>query len=150
MPVFDYDFKVQATLADVTQFHRQTEALKQLTPPPIFVQFHQVEPLGEGSVTKFTLWFGPFPVKWLAVHTDVDPERGFTDTQTEHGLLKKWVHTHSFSQEDNGLTRVREHIVYEHQAGLRGIASRLLFASPMLRLLFMYRKWVTKRMLESG
>jgi ligand-binding SRPBCC domain-containing protein len=148
MPVFDYDFTVRASLADVAQFHHQTEALKRLTPPPVFVQFHEVEPLGEGSISKFTMWFGPFPVKWSAVHTDVNPERGFTDTQAEHGLLKKWVHTHSFVPEDNGLTRVREHIEYEHQAGLRGIASRLLFAPLMLRLLFMYRKWVAKRALE--
>jgi ligand-binding SRPBCC domain-containing protein len=148
VPTFDYSFTVRAPLADVARFHHQTEALRRLTPPPVFVQLRQIEPLGEGSVSKFTMWFGPFPVRWTAVHTDVDPERGFTDTQTERGLLKKWVHTHSFIPEDDGLTRVREHIEYEHQAGLRGLTSRLLFAPLMLRLLFTYRKWVTRRTLE--
>ena len=40
MPVFDYSFTVPASLAAVRDFHRDTSALKRLTPPPTIVQLH--------------------------------------------------------------------------------------------------------------
>ena len=48
-------------------------------------------PLAEGSVSRFTLWVGPLPLHWTAVHKDV-PENGCTDVQSE-GPAKKWEHT---------------------------------------------------------
>ena len=41
----------------------------------------RLEPLGNGSVSEFTLWMGPLPVHWIAIHKDVDPMRGFQDNQ---------------------------------------------------------------------
>jgi len=147
MLTFDYTFTVRAPLGTVAEFHRDTRALKRLTPPPIFTQLHKVDPLGEGSVSEFTLWFGPLPVRWTAAHSNVDSQRGFTDTQTR-GPLKRWRHTHRFTAESAGLTRIREHVEYEHYAGRRGLLSRLLFARPALWMLFLYRQWATRRALE--
>jgi ligand-binding SRPBCC domain-containing protein len=143
MPSFDYTFTVRAPLSAVAEFHRNTRALKRLTPPPVFVRLHRVEPPGEGSVSEFTMWFGPFPTRWVAVHSDVDPLHGFTDTQTE-GPLKRWVHTHRFTGESDGLTRIHEHIEYQHHGGLRGLFTRLLFSPPALWGLFTYRRFVTR------
>lgn len=148
MPVFDFSFTVGAALARVAGFHHDTRALKQLTPPPIFVQIHRLEPLGNGSVSEFTLWFGPLPIHWVAVHSNVDPRRGFTDTQ-QQGPLKQWAHTHTFSAISPTETRISEHIEYEHFPGWRGLLSRLLFPTIGLTLLFHYRKWVTRRAVES-
>lgn len=148
MPVFEYTFTVQAPLAAVRAFHHDTQALKRLTPPPLFVQMHKIEPLAEGSVSEFTMWFGPLPVRWRAVHLDVS-ENGFTDRQ-ERGLLKKWEHTHRFFAEGGNTTRVDEHIDYEHHRGLQGALSRLLFPVAALRVLFAYRERVTRRALESA
>src|SRR5262245_58129185 len=111
MPIFDYNFIVKAPLTKVAEFHYDTRVLKWLTPFPIIVQFHRVEPLGEGSISDFTLWFGPLPIHWVAVHSQVDPLHGFTDTQQD-GLLKRWVHTHRFSRVGEDLTRVSERIEY--------------------------------------
>lgn len=77
MPTFTYTFVVNAPLTAVAAFHHDTRILKKLTPPPIFVQIHRYEPLGDGSEAEFTLWFGPLPVRWLAVHLEVG-EHGFT------------------------------------------------------------------------
>ena len=63
MPVFDFSFEVNAPLSVVQAFHHGTAALKQLTPPPTIVQIHSVEPLAEGSVSRFTLWVGPLPLR---------------------------------------------------------------------------------------
>ena len=147
MLVFEHAFKVRAPLARVAAFHRDTRALKRLTPPPLLVQLHRVDPLAEGAVAEFTLWFGPWPVRWQAVHSGVDEQRGFTDTQAR-GPLRHWRHTHSFRALDVAHTLVADRIEYQHYPGLRGVLSRLLFARLGLRLLFAFRAWATRRALE--
>jgi ligand-binding SRPBCC domain-containing protein len=142
MPVFDYAFTVAAPLAAVRDFHRDTRALRRLTPPPTFVQLHAVEPLGEGSVSRFTLWVGPLPLRWKAVHRNVS-DRGFTDVQAE-GPARKWEHTHSFVPIDADTTEIREHIEFEHRSGFWGVVTRLLFSRPNLLAMFTYRKLVTR------
>ncbi len=142
MLTFDYKFDVQAPLTAVSQFHHDTTVLKKLSPPPIFVQIHAYEPLAEGSRADFTLWFGPLPVHWVAVHSDVSSS-GFTDTQA-NGPLKFWRHTHRFTAVAPDLTRVHEHIEYEHDRSWRGVFSRLLFSKPGLIMLFTARKLLTR------
>ena len=143
MPVFDYQFTVAASQAAVRDFHRDTSALKLLTPPPTIVQLHDIEPLAEGSVSKFTLWVGPLPLHWTAVHRDVS-DQGFTDIQAE-GPAKKWEHTHRFIRIADTLTEINEHIEFEHKRGFWGLVTRFLFARPNLYVMFTYRKWVTRR-----
>ncbi len=143
MPVFNYTFTVNAPKATVAAFHHDTTVLKKLTPPPIFVQIHDFEPLAESSVAQFTLWFGPIPIHWEAIHTNVD-DSGFTDTQAR-GPLKRWQHTHRFSELDAEVTLVSEHIEYEYEPGLRGLPGRLLFSKPALYLLFTARRVITRR-----
>ena len=146
MTIFDFSFTVEASLSEVAGFHHDTSVLKRLTPPPIFAQIHTFEPLGEGSKAAFTLWFGPVPIRWEAVHTNVD-QNGFTDTQVR-GPLKRWRHTHRFAAINDSTTRVDEHIEYEHHAGLKGVASRLLFSRLALSFLFIARMLITKRHLQ--
>ena len=126
----------------VADFHNDTAALKKLTPPPMIVQIHDIEPMGEGSVSRFTLWFGPLPIRWKAVHSNVS-QNGFTDTQAE-GPAKRWEHTHRFTPINGKQTQIDEHIEYEHGSGFWGVMTRLLFAKPNLFVMFTYRKWVTR------
>lgn len=142
MPTFDFRFTVKAPLRSVSHFHHDTTVLKKLTPPPIFAQIHHYEPLGDGSKAEFTLWFGPIPVRWQAVHSNVSV-RGFTDTQVS-GPLKSWQHTHRFTAVSTDLTEIHEHIEYSHHDGLKGLFSRLLFAKPALYFLFTARKVITR------
>lgn len=146
MPIFDYEFVVDAPLKAVRDFHHNTSALKKLTPPPTIVQLHEIQPLAEGSVSTFTLWVGPLPLRWKAVHRDVT-ENGFTDVQAE-GPAKKWEHTHTFTSIDESTTQINEHVEYEHASGFWGVVTRVLFAKPNLLTMFAYRKWVTRRELR--
>ena len=142
MPVFDFKFMVQAPLKAVQEFHHDTSALKRLTPPPTIVRLHEIEPLSEGSVSRFTLWVGPLPLRWTAVHKGVS-ENGFTDIQSE-GPAKKWEHTHTFTPVGDNTTEIHEHIEYQHKSGFWGLVTRVLFAKPNLYLMFTYRKLVTR------
>jgi ligand-binding SRPBCC domain-containing protein len=141
MPTFDYAFEVEAPVEAVAAFHDDTRVLRRLT--PAYVRIHRVDPLGEGSIAEFTVWFGPIPIRWRARHRDVGPN-GFTDIQ-DNGPLKSWVHTHRFVAAGAGSTRVTEHIEYEYEPGWGGVFGRLFFGPPALRALFAYRAWVTRR-----
>ena len=146
MPTFDYAFKVNASLDEVAAFHSDTNALKTLNPPLAFIQLHRVDLMSEGSISEFTLWMGPFPIRWRAIHSDVGPN-GFTDTQ-ETGPLAYWQHSHRFESIDTDTTQIHEHIEYEYHSGWRGLASRILFGRLGLTALFTYRKWATRRVLK--
>ena len=142
MPVFDYRFTVAAPIAAVREFHRDTSAHKRHTPPPTIVQLHSIEPLAEGSVSRFTLWVGPLPLRWTAVHRGVHAD-GFTDVQAA-GPAAKWEHTHSFVPLSSDTTEIREHIEYEHKRGAWGLVTRVLFSKPNLWFMFGYRKFATR------
>jgi len=146
---FRFQFEVRASQEAVAEFHRDTRALRRLTPPPILVQFHHLEPIAEGSIAEFTLWFGPFPVRWRALHTRVDALRGFTDTQVK-GPLRFWHHRHSFEALDAQRTLIREEIEFEYPQGVAGWWTRLVYSPLALRLLFTYRSWVTRWLIGRG
>jgi ligand-binding SRPBCC domain-containing protein len=146
MKSYSHHFIVQAPLEAVTGFYSDSRALKQLTPPPIFVSFNKVEPIAEDSVVDFTMWLGPLPIRWVATHSDVDPLHGFTDILTT-GPFETWRHRHHFEPLDENTTSVRDHV----QAVLSshpiwGIVSRFMWLN--LPVLFAYRAWKTRRALE--
>jgi ligand-binding SRPBCC domain-containing protein len=144
MVIIRDQFTIQAPVTVVAAFHRDTTVLKKLTPPPVIVQIHSIEPLAEDSVSVFTLWFGPLPLHWRAVHSSVDPASGFTDTLSG-GPMAAWRHHHSWTALPGGATEMREQIEYEHKPGLPGLLTRILFAPPMLRLMLVYRRAVMRR-----
>jgi ligand-binding SRPBCC domain-containing protein len=144
MKTFTNTFKVKAPIQAVAEFHSSTTALKQLTPFPVFVQIHQLEPLGEGSMAEFTMWFGPFPVRWVAQHVQFDAMHGFTDVQVS-GPMLLWEHTHSFRSISDKETEIRDFIEYEYRPGIKYLWTRIFYSPIMLRLLFLFRALVTKR-----
>lgn len=147
MPTFKYAFTLNATTEMVRDFHHDTRVLKILTPPPLIVQIHSFEPLADGSQARFTLWFGPFPVHWEAIHSNVT-DTGFTDTQVQ-GPLKAWKHQHRFSPIGENQTLVSEIIEYEYKEGASGLIGRLLFSPAALYLLFTARKIITRYRIAS-
>ncbi len=149
MPTFDFRFRVAAPLERVAAFHRDARALPRLTPPPIFVRLHRVDPLANGARVDMTMWFGPFPVRWLALHDQVDALAGFRDTAVR-SPLKTWRHTHAFTAVSPNVTEIHEHIDYSHPDGWRGWLSRALFNPIGLWFLFAYRRWVTQRALGAA
>ena len=141
MPVFDFKFKVKAPVKKVIEFHEGTATLKTLT--PAYVKIHEMEPLADGSISRFTVWFGPLPIKWTARHSDVGPT-GFTDTHID-GPMKSWAHTHKFTAINAATTQVTERVEYEHQPLPKGVITRIIFSKPSMYGLFTYRMIQTKR-----
>ena len=147
MKVFKHEFRVNAPVETVAEFHSNTKALKLLTPPPLMVQFNRVEPLAEGSVADFTIWLGLIPIRWMAVHSDVDPLMGFIDTQLE-GPFKLWKHKHNFVETGPESTVVRDEIQAEFSwHPYKKVIGRVMWAN--LPILFVYRKRRTRQELEA-
>ncbi len=148
MSIFRHSFEVRAPVEAVAAFYQDARVLKQLSPPPMLVQLHRVDPLAEGSIVDMTMWLGPIPIHWVADHREVDPARGFLDIQAK-GPMKVWRHRHSYGPLGPRLTWVRDEVEFEHYPGGRGVLTRLLFNPLTLRFLFFYRaqitRWLVKR-----
>jgi ligand-binding SRPBCC domain-containing protein len=145
MKRFEHKFEVGAPLTKVADFHKDARALRVLTPLPVIVQFHLVQPMREGSVVDFSLWFGPLPVRWVAVYHDIDPQVGFTDSMMR-GPFESWVHKHRFEAVDANRTQIFDTV--EALPGPHpfwGLISKLMWVN--LPFLFAYRSWRTRRAL---
>ncbi len=146
MGEFRHAFKVNAGISEVAAFHGNTQALKKLSLPLIGLQFHHLEPLAENSISDFTMRIGPFPVRWVARHEEVTPDRGFVDVQ-ESGPFQIWRHRHSFVPLDESHTLVIDEIMYVYsRAPLWYFFGH--FMAWNLPLAFAYRGWVTRKSLE--
>jgi len=143
-----HTFRVQAPRAQVAAFHAAASSLGAITPPLIPMQLHQaLERLDAGDEMSFTLWLGPLPVHWLARVEEMSPA-GFVDRQLE-GPFAAWTHRHRFLAVDEATTEVVDEIearLAPHVlSGAVGLAMWL-----GLPLLFAYRGWKTRRLLEGA
>jgi ligand-binding SRPBCC domain-containing protein len=143
---YQHRFRVQAPLEAVAEFHSHPAAMAAITPPPIFVQVHQAPPaVADGQAMDFTMWLGPLPLRWQASFEDVTAT-GFVDRMVQ-GPLAAWSHRHSFVPVGDAQTdvvdelavQVRRHPVW----GPIGLGMSL-----NLPVLFAYRQWQTRRLLD--
>jgi ligand-binding SRPBCC domain-containing protein len=145
---YRHAFRVRAPLADVAQFHASAESLRAITPPLIPITLHSApRQMADGDEMDFTMWMGPLPVRWVARVEDVS-STGFLDRQVQ-GPFSAWMHRHSFAVVDEATTevidevqaRLKPHVLW----GPTGLGMWL-----GLPLLFGFRAWKTRRLLEGG
>ena len=145
---YEHRFEVRAPLSIVAAFHREAHSLALITPPPIVVRINAApDELRQDSDVDFTMWFGPFPVRWMAGIEDLH-DGGFVDRQIA-GPFASWSHRHEFVSLDERRTevvdrvdaRLRPHLLW----GPVGLGMWI-----SLPLLFAFRQWNTKRLLEGG
>jgi ligand-binding SRPBCC domain-containing protein len=94
---------------------------------------------------EFTVWLGPLPVRWKARVEDVSAT-GFVDRQVV-GPFAAWVHRHTFAQLAGGGTGVLDEVEARLKPqALWGLVGLAIWIG--LPLLFAYRGWTTRRLLE--
>ena len=145
---FQSRFRVNAPVQAVADFHSRSSAMAAITPPPILVQVHKApEHLAEGDEMDFTLWLGPLPIHWVARFEDVTAT-SFVDRQVR-GPMRSWRHQHSFVAIDELTTDVVDEVELEVRPhpiwGPVGLGMAL-----NLPVLFAYRAWRTRRLLEGA
>ena len=80
------------------------------------------------------------PLKWKTVITQVDKPHRFMDRQKK-GPYKKWEHTHTFVEKDNG-TFMTDVVNYVLPFGILGRIAHFLFVRKKLKQIFEFRKTV--------
>lgn len=148
MPVFQHTSALTYPVEDVYNFHDSPEVIKTLVMPGTFAQILRDDRLNlrEGEL-EFRLWFGPIPLKWLARHEPGKNSTSFVDRMIS-GPLEQWVHEHRMEVTLGG-SRLTDRVTFKHYAGFKGIVSRLFFNALTLKILFIYRHWVTRKALNA-
>jgi ligand-binding SRPBCC domain-containing protein len=143
---YHHRFEVAAPLVRVVEFHRQASSMAAITPPPIVVQMHQAPPvLQDGDEMRFTLWLGPLPIRW---HARIErlPEGNFLDRQLS-GPFARWEHRHTFEALDAQRTAVIDDVTAEYSSHWfwKFVGIGMWLSMPIL---FAFRGWMTRRLLE--
>lgn len=145
---FEYSSVIKAPVEIVWNFHERKDILQILTPPwqPVQVIRRQGG-LEIGAISEFCLFIGPFPIRWVARHTECERCRIFTDKQVS-GPMQSWCHRHQFSSQ-NGQTRLTDSIDYEVPGGW--IIELLLgwWIDSRLKEMFRYRHQITQKECEN-
>ena len=145
---FTHHFTVRAPLDAVAEFHRRSASMAQITPPPVTIRFSSTPALlSEGSTQQFTLGVGPLAIPWSARIDLLSPE-AFVDRQVK-GPFRRWVHRHSFRELSPGLTEVEDRV--EAALPLHALWTPVALGMWLsLPLLFAYRGWKTRLLLETA
>lgn len=142
---YNHRFEVSAPLEAVVDFHRQSASMAAITPPPIVVRVHSApQRLMDGDQMDFTMWLGPFPIRWVA-QIEALPQNGFLDRQCT-GPFAKWEHRHRFERIDDRTTAVLDEVTAElhDQWFWKSVGFGMWINLPIL---FAYRGWKTKKIL---
>jgi ligand-binding SRPBCC domain-containing protein len=146
---FVKETQIAAPPAVVFAFHESPGAIDKLLPP-----WERVRILSSsGSITPgarvvLETRIGPFPVRWVAEHTEYEQGRRFADRQV-HGPFAHWYHRHLFLDDGRGGTILRDEVDYEPPLGLLGELLGGQFLNSKLKKLFDFRHETTKRIVES-
>ena len=140
--VFEHSSIMKTSMEKMIDFHENASPAT-LTPPPIFMKITEDNrtSMTKGDL-KFTMWFGPVPIKWHAQHQEGPTKYSFADLMLE-GPLAYWRHEHIFEAVDGGVM-LTDRITITHPLGWKGWLTRLFFDGPALRFLFMYRHLRTR------
>ncbi len=144
---YQHHFIVQAPLATVADFHRQSASMGAITPPPVIVRVHHAPALlDDGDQMEFTLWLGPLPLHWHA-QIEIVPGKGFIDRQIS-GPFAKWEHRHTFESVNEEKTVVFDEVTAEFSRNWfwKLVGGGMWLTMP---LLFAFRGWKTRQILEN-
>jgi ligand-binding SRPBCC domain-containing protein len=143
---YRHQFRVPASVERVAEFHAHSASMTAITPPPILVKVQQSPAvLADGDEMAFTMWLGPLPIHWL-VRIEAVSDAGFTDRQLR-GPFTEWVHRHMFRAVDENTTNVIDEIIFRLRLHPLWwpVGLGMWLGLPIL---FAFRAWKTKRMLE--
>jgi ligand-binding SRPBCC domain-containing protein len=147
---FVKESRIAAPPEVVFAFHESPGALERLTPP--WEHVHVVEGGGSirtGSRVVLASRVGPFPLRWVAEHTEYDPPRLLADRLVS-GPFASWHHRHRFLDDGDGGTLLRDEVEYEPPLGALGRFFGGGFVRDKLERLFDFRHEATRRIVDSG
>lgn len=140
---------VAASLPEVFAFFADAGNLQRLTSPEL--DFSIVTPLPikmhVGALIEYRLKLYGVPFLWKTLISRWDPPYCFVDEQL-NGPYRLWVHTHCFTETDEG-TEIHDHVRYRLPIWPLG-ESALPLVKVQLDKIFAYRRQVIDEIFNSG
>ena len=147
---FIKESRIAASPDVVFAFHESPGAFQALIPP--WENVHVVDPpnsLKPGTRVVLKTKLGPFPMTWVAEHTEYVAGKLFADRQVR-GPFAYWLHRHLFLDDGAGGTILRDEVDFSPPLGRLGDLLGSRFLEAKLKKMFDYRHEATKRIVESG
>ena len=147
---FIKESRIAAPPGVVFAFHESPGAFEALIPP--WENVRVVDPpssLKPGTRVILKTKIGPFPVTWVAEHTEYVPGKLFADRQVR-GPFAYWFHRHRFLDDGQGGTILRTKSTTVHPWASWETCLEPGFWSRSFRKMFDYRHETTKSIVESG
>jgi uncharacterized protein (TIGR01777 family) len=134
---------VPAPKAQLAAWHMRPGAFQRLSPPWVSATLDErAEPLEDGARAVIKMKAGPLSRRWVAVHSNVDRQAGFTDEQVS-GPFAQWRHDHLFDSAGADASVLTDNISYRVPLGALGqlVAGRTVAGE--VRRMFTYRHAIT-------
>ncbi|WDI42271.1 TIGR01777 family oxidoreductase [Bremerella sp. P1] len=137
--MFTFRSKIPVSVATAFHWHEQPGALDRLIPPWEDVQIEQrSRSIAPGSRVVLKMHVGGFPVRWVAEHTALEPNKYFHDRQVS-GPFARWEHTHRFLPSEDGQCVLEDEVDYQIPGGSLGTRFGRSKVEKMLLQMFRYR-----------
>lgn len=138
MPTFQTELLLPRPVGEVFSFFLRPANLIRLAPPESKLQLLEgPDLLHAGAVMTWKGQRMGVTQQVVIEVLDLDPERSLTLAQAK-GPLRRFVHTHRFSQTDDG-TRLHDYVEFEPPGGILGMVVTAQFIHSDLQVNFSYR-----------
>lgn len=131
---------VPRPLDEVFAFFGDAQNLDRITPP--WLHFRTLTPaplvMQAGTHIDYRLRLRRIPLRWRSAITVWEPPHRFVDEQLR-GPYKLWIHEHTF-HEENGGTRLHDHITYAVPGGWLAPLVQSWLVGPDIARIFTYRQ----------
>lgn len=122
------------------EFFAEAFNLEEITPAWLHFRVLTERPveMGPGTLIEYRLRLHGIPVRWLTEIRDWEPGVRFRDVQLR-GPYSLWDHTHTFSDDGEGGTVMRDHVLYKIPLGPLGEVAHRLFVRRDVERIFDHR-----------
>jgi uncharacterized protein (TIGR01777 family) len=146
--VIEHASRLPFPVEAVFGWHERPGALERLIPPWEHARvLERSGGLRNGGRVVLKLG-APVGLRWIARHTDFEPDRQFADEQVQ-GPFARWRHIHRFAPDGPDASTMTDRIEYALPLGAIGAAGDPLLVRPRIERMLAYRHELLRRDLET-